>query len=277
MVNDQTRRLVFINHAALSFLQIAGLKELEMFVENHLIIKGGLATLRAAAAGLVVGLAATHATAADLDQPAQSYSTPYDWSGVYIGGVVGYNWGKDSTVESGSWLGFPVNAEYGYTLDGASGGIKAGVNFQSGSFVYGAEADIEMANIRGGFVDRIQNAGIGNDRYDWQGSVRARMGYAMDRVLVYGTGGVSFAHIENTYSQVLIPPVTSEPFDKVRAGWNIGAGVDYAVTDKIILGAEYRYTDYNAFSNVSTVAFPGVTGEQDPSSHAVRLTLSYKF
>lgn len=206
-----------------------------------------------------------------------STEAAYDWSGVYVGGLVGFNWGKDRTAESGTWLGFPVGAVFGYDVDGASGGVKAGVNFQSGAFVYGAEADIEAANISGGFVDNVQHAGIGSDRYDWLASIRARMGYAMDRTMVYGTGGVSFAHIENTYSQVLLPPNTSESFDKLRTGWTVGAGVDYALTDKVILGAEYRFTNFNAFSNVSKTAFPGVTGEQNPMSHALRLTLSYKF
>lgn len=244
-----------------------------MFKQSHALAHKSFKVMLAGAAALTA--LAANAFAADFDQPASSAA--YDWSGVYVGATAGYNWGKDSTTESGTWLGFPVNAVFGYDVDGLSGGVKAGVNFQSGSFVYGAEADIEAANITGGFVDRIQNAGIGRDRYDWLASIRARMGYAVDRTLFYGTGGVSFAHIENTYSQVLIPPFASESFDKVRTGWTIGGGVDYALTDKVILGAEYRYTNFNAFSNVSTTAFPGVTGEQDPSSHAIRLSVSYKF
>ena len=244
-----------------------------MFMQRHALAHKSFKTVLALAAALT--MLAANAVAADFDQPAPAGG--YDWSGVYVGATAGYNWGKDRTAESGTWLGFPVNAVFGYDLDGASGGVKAGVNFQSGAFVYGAEADIEAANITGGFVDRVQNAGIGKDKYDWQASIRARMGYAADRTMFYGTGGVSFAHIENTYSQVLFAPNVSESFDKVRTGWTIGGGVDYALTDKVILGAEYRYTNYNAFSNVSSSAFPGVTGEQNPASHAIRLSVSYKF
>ncbi len=243
-----------------------------MFKQSQTLARKGFTIMLAAAASTVL---AANAFSADFGQPAAQAG--YDWSGVYIGATAGYNWGKDRTAESGNWLGFPVNAIFGYDVDGASGGVKAGVNFQTGSFVYGAEADIEAANISGGFVDRVQNAGIGSDKYDWQASIRARMGYAVDRAMIYGTGGVSFAHIENTYSQVLIPPHVSESFDKVRTGWTVGGGVDYALTDNVILGAEYRYTNFNAFSNVSATAFPGVTGEQNPATHALRLSISYKF
>lgn len=249
-----------------------------MFVERHEILKDGLATLRAAALALaatVAGFTATGARAADLEQPAASYTSAYDWSGLYVGGVVGYNWGKDRTTEYVTATGAPRNMFFDYEPDGFSGGVKLGANFQTGAFVFGAEADFELTNIEGTFIDRVENLGRGDDSYDWQASIRARMGLAFDRLLVYGTGGLALAKIQNTYT--LVPFGISEPIEDVRAGWTAGAGIDYALTDNLIAGFEYRYTQYNEFRNVSSSAFPGITGSQEPSFNTVRLTLSYKF
>lgn len=238
----------------------------------------GIAKSHAIAATLLASIflaGASTVSAADLEQPAQDYTSSYDWSGFYIGGVAGYNWGKDRTTEYDTATGQPLNMHFDYKPDGFSGGVKAGVNFQHGSFVYGAEADFELTNIKGGFIDRIQNLGRGDDTYDWQASLRARMGLALDRVMIYGTGGVAIADIKNTYT--LVPLNIVEPISDIRAGWTAGAGVDFAVTDNLIAGIEYRFTKFNDFTNVSHSAFPGISGTQEPQFNAVRLTLSYKF
>lgn len=236
----------------------------------------------------LLGVYAFNASASDYDRegPSSYYhaSGPYDWSGVYVGGVLGYSWNKDRTSEYYTHNGQPRPAfdvpsnphmYFDYEPDGVSGGVKAGVNFQTGGFVYGVEVDFEATDITGGFIDRVEGIGKGVDKYIWQGSIRGRLGYAFDRVLVFGSGGFSYAKIENTYT--LVPTDTSEPITGTRAGWNVGGGIDYALTDTLIAGFEYRYTEFDTYSNVSLVAFPGLTGTQEPTSQSVRMSLSYKF
>jgi len=36
-----------------------------------------------------------------------------------------------------------------------------------------------------------------NNRHDWFATVRGRLGYAIDRLLIYGTGGVAFRDTNN--------------------------------------------------------------------------------
>lgn len=242
---------------------------------------------KALAGAIVIACAfAADVSASDLDQGGHIlYSgSPYNWSGLYIGGVIGYNWNTDRTSEYYTATGGPRPAFdtpgsqamfFDYEPEGVSGGVKAGMNFQTGAFVYGVEADFEATDINGGFVDRIEDLGKGVDTYDWQGSVRGRFGLAFNRVLIYGTAGFSFAKIKNLYT--LVPLGISEPIKDIRVGWNVGAGLDYALTDRLIAGLEYRYTEFDAFSNVSTVAFPGITGAQEPVSQSMRMSLSYKF
>lgn len=238
----------------------------------------GIVKSRAAAAMLIAGMllaGADSGRASDIEQSTQGQAAPYDWSGFYIGGVVGYNWGKDRTTEYITATGQPRNMFFDYAPKGLGGGLKSGINFQDGAFVYGAEADFEITNIKGTFIDRIENLGRGDDRYDWQASLRARMGLAIDRVMIYGTGGLAVADIKNTYT--LVPFNIVEPLSDVRAGWTAGAGLDFAVTDNVIAGIEYRFTKFNEFRNVSQSAFPGLTGGQEPQFNTLRFTLSYKF
>jgi len=216
---------------------------------------------------------ASSAMAADLVTPAPAAA--YDWSGFYLGGVMGYGWGKDRTTEYDTATGAANGMFFDYNPKGMVGGLKAGVNYQMSDFVLGAEADIEMTDIQGTFIDRVQNLGRGDDTYDWQASLRARMGMAFDRVLVYGTGGFAAGKISNAYT--LVPYAITETMSDVRTGWTAGAGVDYVVTNNVIAGIEWRYTQFNDFKNVSQSAFPGITGGQEPSFNTLRVSLSYKF
>ncbi|MFB2550362.1 outer membrane protein [Ensifer soli] len=242
-----------------------------MAIKRHLVGTGARLRSRPSMASWLVGGALLMLGAAGPAAAGESFS----WSGFYVGGVAGYNWNDDLTSEYITATGAARNVTFAYSPDGISGGVKAGVNFEQGSFVYGLEADIERTSIKGTFIDRIEDLGRGDDTYDWQASLRVRMGLAMDRVLIYGTGGVSFARIENTYT--FVPTNTRESFSDTHRGWTVGAGVDYAITDNWIAGFEYRHTEFDRFSNVSTVAFPGLTGTQEPKSDALRLSISYKF
>lgn len=229
-----------------------------------------------ATAFTILGALTGSASASDLYQGPAYYSAgPYNWSGFYIGGVVSYNWGEDRTTEYETATGNARNVFFDYTSEGMSGGLKAGINFQTGAFVYGLEADFEATDITAGFIDRIEFLGKGVDKYHWQASIRGRLGYAFSRVLVYGTGGISYAKIENTYT--LVPFSISESIEDIRAGWNVGGGVDYAIDENLIAGVEYRYTEFEEFRNVSMRAFPGITGSQEPTLQSIRASLSYKF
>jgi outer membrane immunogenic protein len=214
-----------------------------------------------------LALLSSTALAADLPvyQPAPeaiATAAVYDWSGVYVGLQGGYAWGHDDYVVSGTPFDFDV--------DGAFVGGHVGANFQWSSFVAGIEADLEWANIEGSRINIVGNS-AGTD-LNWQGSLRGRLGFALDRVLIYGTGGLAFASTENSISDGF----TTETEDDTRFGWTLGAGLDVAVTQNVIAGVEYRYTDFGS-ETYDSVLFPGDTFESDLSTHTVRARLSYKF
>ncbi len=202
-----------------------------------------------------------------------STSHAYNWTGLYAGVTAGFAWNRDHLTEYATATGAPTGLLYDFKADGGNAGVKIGANHQMGMLVAGFEADLERSWAQGGFLDAP--IGSGRDGIQWQASIRGRAGLAMDRVFVYGTGGFSIAQIENSYT--FLATGTNEVVTKFRPGWTIGAGVDVALTDKLIFGVDYRHTDFGKFRNISTIAFPGLTGEHAIRQDAVRASLSYKF
>lgn len=239
--------------------------------------------LKAALTLLMLG--AGNAAAGDL--PSAKYlpkppalPTFYNWTGAYVGLQAGYSWGTDSTRELLSAGRVFIN-EFEYHPESAIGGGHVGFNYQIGSFVFGVEGDIEAMNARSGFQDPplvrspFDPGGLVRVQQDWQASVRARLGYAFDRFMIYGTGGAAFTQFDYAYFNPLAGFGEGGSFSKT--GWTAGGGVNYALTNNLILGADYRYTDYGKFDYVARSAFLGLTAEQNPTSHAVRGSIAYKF
>lgn len=229
--------------------------------------------LKAGLTGLAILLTGA-AAAADLRgvalPPAPDLPAFYSWTGIYAGLQGGYSWGSNR-VRIGAPVGPFAPLEFRANGDSGFGGAHAGFNYQFGSVVLGIEGDVEAMNSR----SRFDGAGIGaRISQDWQGSARARIGYAFDRLLVYGTGGASFTEFER---RVFAPAGFGERLTSARTGWNLGAGVNFAFTDNLILGAEYRYTDFGKNRFEGSGVFPGLTGEQELTAHSARASIAYKF
>jgi outer membrane immunogenic protein len=192
----------------------------------------------------------------------------FTWTGLYIGANVGYSWG-DHTLSQFEDGGGPANFIQDYDSDGFIGGVFAGYNWQYSQFVYGIEGDVEYTDIDGGFDDGSASATVD---VGLQGSLRARVGVAFDRFMVYGTGGVAFADID--YDLIA---GTTETLGETAVGWTIGGGAEAAVTDQIFVRAEYRYTDFGTENFDSVIFSPDNNFDQDTAFHTVRLGVGYKF
>jgi outer membrane immunogenic protein len=143
---------------------------------------------------------------------------PFTWTGFYIGVNGGYGWAFEHS-SSGGFMG----------------GGQLGFNYQLGNnIVVGIEGDADYASIGWrliGFGDIL--------KWDFVGTVRGRVGYAIDKWLLYGTGGVAWVHYKSPYiaSQVL-------------TGSTFGGGVEYAFTHNLTGKLEYFYVGYGAVSGV---------------------------
>ena len=210
------------------------------------------------------------ATAADLPNRiyAPIFTSPiFSWTGFYVGLHAGY--GVTEARRKGTVLAAPMNVSK--SLDGFIGGVHAGYNYQTGSIVLGVEADLDYAGAKGSTTALGVTS---TDSFKLKGSVRGRVGYAFDRVLFYGTGGIALAStsINTTYL------ATSAKNDHVRIGWTIGAGAAYAFTDALSARLEYRYTNLGAKSQTFGAApLSSIVESTRLREQAILAGVSYRF
>ncbi len=213
----------------------------------------------------LVGLAALTGTAAaaDLARPVPQpyYKAPvvapvFSWTGFYIGLNGGGGFGRSAWDTTGSFN----------TSGGVVGGT-IGYNYQIGQAVVGIEGDIDWANING---STNNFCGLGCKTSDsWLSTVRGRLGYAADRFMPYITGGAAFGDIKAS-----VPGFAGANSD--RAGWTLGAGLEFAVAQNWSLKAEYLYVDLGKF-NCGIACGAAVTDNVSFTTNLVRAGVNYHF
>lgn len=206
----------------------------------------------------MVSPAAAADVSAPLDIPASS-----DWSGFYIGGHLG---GGKSIID---WT-YDLGGTADHEGDGVLGGAQAGYNFQSGAWVFGAEADISASGIEGD-TDCPNPAFTCSSDAQWLSTVRARIGYSFDNLLVYGTGGLGIGRFEmSTNNGAGVSGSTT----KTDTGWVAGAGVEYAFSPRWSVKAEYMYYD---FGSSSYEVDGGLDVDVDQRFHTGKIGVNFKF
>ena len=158
------------------------------------------------------------ATAADLgrgvkDAPIAPAQPAQKWRGPYIGGHLGGAFDADDDDLIG-----------GVSVDGDDsafiGGVHAGMNWQSGAYVFGIEGDVSFG-----------------DDIEYLSSARGRIGFASNNWLAYFTGGVAFADLGRTVSG----PGFSIELDEDETGYVVGGGVEVKLSQAASLGVEGLY------------------------------------
>lgn len=215
-------------------------------------------------------LLTTIAGAQAADVVVQEPVAAYNWSGVYVGGQIGYVAGGKVNHE---YDGGSDTYDYRLNPRGAFGGVFGGYNYQlDGGVVVGIEGDVNWGDVK------ANGATIGDPDYAsttklaWSGSGRVRLGYAFDRLMPYVTGGFAVARLRFEERN------DGSFYDEASrnlTGWTLGAGAEYAVTDNWTLRGEYRYTQYG---KKGFVAMPqDENWEARIRTHDLRLGVAYKF
>jgi outer membrane immunogenic protein len=218
--------------------------------------------LLASVASLTVGLASA-ASAADMPVYLKAPPPVWSWTGFYLGGNVGYSWGKSDT--SVSFFDSVTGALVGqdsktFSLNGVIGGGQIGYNWQTGKWVWGLETDIQASGQKGS-ADFVCASGCGpgpvtetlNQKLDWFGTVRGRLGFTVTpTVLLYGTGGLAYGDIKT--DGTISDPVTFNT-STVKTGWTAGAGIEARISGNWTAKLEYLYMDLGNVSG-GTVATP---------------------
>jgi outer membrane immunogenic protein len=243
------------------------------------------------------------ASAADIPRrppppPVVAPPVVYNWSGFYIGGHLGAKWADhDGDIFLDNVVGFTPLGLLAFGNGGNDeaafkGGGQIGFNWQAGGWVFGVEGDFSATSLERTFVCcgpviPIPFA-VGDTisvKNDWQASVRGRLGFAWDRFMVYGTGGVAFANLEATVALVPVgglPGLFASASDTLT-GWTAGGGIEFGLWDNWSLGVEYRFSSFDAsdfaLGNVpiTLITSAPLRSSFDLETHEVTARLNYRF
>jgi len=274
-------------------------------------------TTSGAAVGLLLASMVPAGAQMSSPPPPMMMST-FNWSGFYAGVNGGADISKfpgsintGATPATAGVPGTPAPAptsiplKSGYNAAGTFG-VQGGYNWQFyNNWLFGLEGDFKgdfngQATNLTAPVNPAFNAIPFNSfavRNRWDASVRGRLGYAWNNWLLYATGGIAFTDVQVTDNfQATVAgglpfPGGQGSATKILSGPTVGGGVEYAWTNNVSLGGEYRYTDYGStnfpLGNRSTFgggtaaapvfAFAPVNGNVGVRSHEVLLTINYHF
>jgi outer membrane immunogenic protein len=253
-------------------------------MRNHLVCS------IAGAALIFTGLSS--AVAADL--PVKAPPAPYvpvpTWNGFYGGYNVGYGWSHSSVTASGASLG-----SQNFNADGVVGGGQIGYNWQTGSWLFGIEADIQGTgqNRDNNFnlnVGGIPFAVASSSGIDYFGTVRGRLGYAFGSTpwlgwlgngpsLIYVTGGWAYGQASSDFAITSGGTTVVGSTSKTRTdGWTVGGGFENKFAPNWSWGVEYLYLNFGGESTtLATAGGPLVLNGNDFQDHIVRFKLNYYF
>ncbi|HZR90749.1 MAG TPA: outer membrane protein [Bradyrhizobium sp.] len=231
----------------------------------------------------------------------------YDWTGFYIGGNIGYSWGRSSdtstlTNTAGTVL---LTSADRTNLDGVVGGGQLGYNWQMQNWLFGVEADIQGSDEKG---SRTFTCGIGvctpgtpvpgilpivipgpavpvtlSQKIEWFGTVRGRVGVLVDpRVLLYATGGLAYGEVKS--SEVIGAAGLGFSNSDTRVGYTVGAGVEGAIGGGWSAKLEYLWVDLGRTSGSFLTTIPATPAGVISSNYSSRVTdnvlrvgVNYKF
>jgi outer membrane immunogenic protein len=239
----------------------------------------------------------------------------WNWTGFYVGGNVGYSWGRGSSDVSyfnsvtGAAIVPPAGSIVGagYDMNGAIAGGQIGYNWQNGNWVFGLEADAQWSDEKGSANYRCAATNVGgpclpgltflpagatgtgltlNQHLEWFGTVRGRVGIlATPKVLFYGTGGLAYGSIKTTGALAgfngagAVASIGST--SDVRLGWTVGAGVEGKINRNWSAKLEYLYMDFDTFRAGTFTLAPAALVSANVDSrfrdHVLRAGLNYTF
>jgi outer membrane immunogenic protein len=200
----------------------------------------------------------------------------FAWTGFYIGANGGYAWDNSRTSYTGgpTMLNVLASGALPSSLpvkkSNFIGGLQLGYNLQFNNIVFGVEGDVNFLNTGG----RSATTGVNNSiihiagtradfgsgsewfattsaQRNWIATLRGRLGFSIDRALIFVTGGLAFSDIKvggtlNRFYPVggVLRDSWSGSTSLNSVGWVLGGGVEYAITNNWSVKGEALYYDF---------------------------------
>lgn len=213
-------------------------------------------------AAVVLAFTSVGAFAADLPMQTPYKATPviavYNWTGIYVGANAGYATGQQNPLGLFSSDFAPFN----YTLSGGMIGGTFGAQIQSGHVVMGLEGDIDWTSMSGSGTGPVTKFGILQGTATISSNVsiidtlRARIGYAQDNLLFYGTFGLALTNDVSNFGQTVGftcnngTLVACSSLSSWHAGLAAGGGLEYGLTPNLSAKAEYLWVGAGAVNTL---------------------------
>ena len=245
----------------------------------------GIPSIRALVCGACIGFAVVLGYSADVIASEDAPSQPFDWTGGYVGGTIGWSSGSSNWSAREHLTHVPEGSgSFGlsqppHLADGTGsyfGGLQAGYSLLARrQLLLGAEIDALFPNTISG-SGTFSAPSTGQATYDdtvlAAGSVRGRLGYVLDSWLLYGTGGFAWAYDRLALRHMAGAPAPEEA-TLWRLGWTLGAGIERPIAGNWTVKLEYQYRRFSS----STVEFfgAGQTVESDLALQGIQLGLNY--
>jgi len=197
-------------------------------------------------------------------------AAPYDWTGAYLGGHIAYSRGLVNSTLSDPDPSTSSN-RFGFLY----GGLQFGYNYVLPSrLLLGIEVDFSFPDfLHDGEINSGATAQgtVVTDQIDYIATLRGRFGYAFDRWLIYGTGGLAWSQARFVETPGLIND--EDTVLRTRTGWVMGLGAEVAIAPDWTARLEYLYDSFGTVAGV----FPSGTGYQSAFDiHMLRLGLNRK-
>jgi outer membrane immunogenic protein len=268
-----------------------------------------------------VALMGLPAGAADIARPmpvkAPVAAPVYSWAGWYGGVHAGYGWDPASgsfdpiayvdilapgVSGGGTVLSGPGSIPLSVDPKGGFGGFQFGYNWQNGALVYGWEADFSFGRIKATDDKAFLVTTLAGDVFDFSGNVkleqtvnyfgtlRGRLGWANDRLLLFATGGLAWGQVETNlqvYNVQVLANGAASPAEEAlvaagaqdrersfRFGYAVGGGGEWAFTSAWSVRGEYVFIDLGKGDGL---AIPGGSADSRFYMHTARLALNFKF
>jgi outer membrane immunogenic protein len=255
------------------------------------------------AGAALAALIGTPALAADMPVKAPLPAAPaWSWTGFYLGGNIGYSVGRDPTNQTineagGGGIGSVLATTDDVSPSGLLGGGQIGYNWQMAPYwLIGIEADFQGADQRGlscSFICGEESLTV-QQKLDWFGTVRARIGYINGDYLWYVTGGGAYANVQNNEAFSVVigglgggigGPQGGLNTSTDRGGWVVGGGVETHLWYNWTAKLEVLYMDLGQITNtyaIASGAFGGagsasVTVSSNIRDYIFRTGLNYRF
>jgi outer membrane immunogenic protein len=232
-------------------------------------------------AAVAAFVAVGSAEAADLP-PAPAYKAPaivppqvLSWTGLYLGAEGGGGWSHENFTDN-STAGIPPGTAISQRPDGGIFGGVLGYRYQAGQFVFGIEGTAAWADLKGS----VSPSAIATDslKVDSLYTATGQVGWAVNsQALPYLKGGWAGSSVNTSIATAFGGFASQTQFDN---GWTVGAGLDFAAWQNLVLGVEYDYINLG-YSGFSTVGVLGrtyiVTNPSHMSVDQVVGRVTYKF